>query len=97
MKREHLTLRLPADLARALARWADTHDLPKSQIVRQAVAQYVASSNEGAVKASRMVTAAELAARWGSLPRLEPNEAQAFESDLAAGRRHLPPVRSRWA
>ncbi|MEK7668294.1 MAG: CopG family transcriptional regulator, partial [Gemmatimonadota bacterium] len=37
MKDSHLTLRLPADLARALARWARSRRVPKSQLVREAV------------------------------------------------------------
>jgi predicted transcriptional regulator len=37
-----ITLRLPRDLARALARRAKERRVPKSQIVREAVAQYLA-------------------------------------------------------
>jgi hypothetical protein len=97
MKDDHLTLRLPHELAQALARWADSHGLPKSHVVREAVAQYVATPSEGAVMPSKVVTAAELAARWSALPRLEPDEARAFEADVAAGRKRLPPVRDPWA
>ncbi len=37
-----ITLRLPRDLARALARRAKERRVPKSQLVREAVAQYLA-------------------------------------------------------
>jgi hypothetical protein len=36
-----LTLRLPRDLARALARQARARGVPRSQLVREAVAKYV--------------------------------------------------------
>lgn len=42
MKRSHLTLRLSPDLARALDRWARAQGVPKSQLVREAVARYLA-------------------------------------------------------
>jgi len=37
-----ITLRLPADLGRALARKAKAQRVPKSQLVREAVAKYLA-------------------------------------------------------
>src|SRR5690242_8527519 len=63
----YLTLRLPADLARALARWARMRRLPKSTIVREAVARYLAPPSEGS---AARVTGRELAARWATLPHL---------------------------
>lgn len=37
-----ITLRLPRDLARALSRRAKDRGVPKSQLVREAVARYIA-------------------------------------------------------
>jgi hypothetical protein len=94
MKDAHLTLRLPRDLARALARWARERRLPKSQVAREAVARYLAppASDER----TRRVTARELAARWRSLPRLTAEEASGLADDIAASRGALPPVRASW-
>ena len=46
MNKAHLTLRLPADLARSLARWARVRGVPKSQVAREAVARYLAPTSE---------------------------------------------------
>ena len=94
MKDAHLTLRLPRDLARALARWARERRLPKSQVAREAVARYLAppASDER----TRQVTARELAARWRSLPRLTAEEASSLADDIAASRGALRPVRASW-
>lgn len=43
-----LTLRLPRDLARALSRRARELGVPKSQLVREALAQYVATQTHPA-------------------------------------------------
>lgn len=93
MKDSHLTLRLSADLARALTRWARAHGLPKSEVAREAVALYLAPPEAPLV---RRVTALELAARWPSLPRLDADEASAFAEDLASSRAALPPVPAAW-
>ena len=45
MKDSHLTLRIPADLARALRLWASAHGVPKSQVARDAVARYLAPAS----------------------------------------------------
>ena len=42
MKDEQITLRVPAALARALARRARERDVPKSQLVREALERYFA-------------------------------------------------------
>lgn len=42
MKEEQLTLRLPRDLARLLARRARERGLPRSQVVREAIHAYLA-------------------------------------------------------
>jgi hypothetical protein len=96
MKDAHLTLRLSADLARALARLARGRRVPKSQVVREAVAGYLAPA---AAPANRppQVTARTFAERWAALPRLTPEEARDLEADIAAARAALPPVRSPWA
>jgi predicted DNA-binding protein len=45
MKEDQLTLRLPRDLARLLARRARERGLPKSQVVREAIQVYLASAS----------------------------------------------------
>ena len=62
MKDSHLTLRIPAELARALARKAKALGIPKSQMAREAVTRYlVPSADEEAP--SRLPTARQFAAR----------------------------------
>lgn len=95
MKTSHLTLRLPADLARALVRWARAHGVPKSQVAREAVARYLAPAPPPEER-TRPVTAGELAARWPSLPHLTPEEATALAEDIAAARSALPALRAAW-
>ena len=95
MKDSHLTLRLPEALARALARWARTRGVPKSEVAREAVARYLAQPGH-AEDAGRRLTAAELAARWPLLPRLTATEAAAFARDLGRHRKSLPAVRPPW-
>jgi hypothetical protein len=92
MKEAHLTVRLPADLARALARWAKQHRVPKSHAAREAVARFlgVARDEPGAI------TARELRARWADVPRLDPDEADAMARDITAARAELPAVRPAW-
>src|SRR3989304_7972620 len=87
---DYLTLRLPTELARALTRWARTRDVPKSAIVREAVARYLAPTAppEGH---TRRVTGRELAARWATMPHLTPREAQDLAADVAAARAGPPP------
>jgi len=96
MKDSHLTLRLPAGLARALARWARSRRVPKSQLVREAVASYLAPSSAPTERLPQ-VTARTFAERWAALPRLTPEEARDLEADIAAARAALPPVRAPWA
>lgn len=93
MKDSHLTLRLAADLARALARLARERGLSKSHLAREAVAHYLAPPTGGE---GRRLTARELAGRWASLPHLEPEDAGALADDIAAARAELPPVREPW-
>jgi len=92
MKDTHLTLRLPAALAKALAKWAAARGVPKSQVAREAVARYLSPAPAGPSEVGGL-TARELAVRWSGLPRLLPEEADALAEDLAAARATLPPPR----
>ena len=93
--KSHITLRLPADLARALSRLARTRRVPKSAIVREAVAQYLAPTAPPEGRPAG-VTARKLAARWRSIPHLTPGEAAELAADIAAAREALPPVIPAW-
>ena len=93
MKDSHLTLRLPADLARLLARWARSRGLPKSEVAREAVALYLAPP---VAAPARRLSAADLAERWRHLPRLSADEARDLGHDIDAGRRRLPEVHGAW-
>jgi len=93
MKRSHLTLRLPAELARALERWARGRRVPKSLVVREAVARFL---SPGSVSTGAALTAGELAARWRGLPRLTEADAAAFDADIVAARGTLPPLNTPW-
>ena len=95
MKDSHLTLRIPAELARALARKAKALGIPKSQMAREAVTRYLVPS-AGEEAPSRLPTARQFAARWRNLPRLSADDADAFAADIEASRRSLPPVSSSW-
>jgi predicted DNA binding CopG/RHH family protein len=44
MKEDQLTLRVPASLSRALTQRARERDVPKSQVIREALVRYLASS-----------------------------------------------------
>ena len=94
----HLTLRLSRDLARAVARWARAHGVPKSQVVRDAVAAYVGVAGAGAatIDTARITPARSAAARWPSLPHLTPKEAGGLAGGIAASRTGLPSVDSPW-
>ncbi len=95
MKDSHLTLRLPADLARALDRRAGERDLGRSQLVREAVTAYL--SGAAATSSARvMPSGRELAERWAALPRLSDDEATALGNDIDAARRALPAPEDGW-
>ena len=96
MKEAHLTLRIPADLARALARWARRQGVPKSQVARDAVARYLGPTGSSD-KPTSPVTARMVAAQWASVPRLGPHEARALADDLTAARKSLPAIPDPWA
>lgn len=94
MKNSHLTLRIPAALARLLDRLARTRGVPKSQVVREAVATYLAPTSEWA--SPPVVTCAELANRWASIPRLDQAEADELADDIADARAAVPPLVGAW-
>lgn len=94
MAKSHMTLRLPAELARSLIQKARESGVARSHLVREAVVSYL----KGRPLAVRpRVTAAELAERWSTLPRLTPGEASDFAEDLAAARAAVPPPPAPWA
>jgi hypothetical protein len=95
MKDSHLTLRLPAGLARLLKRWAAAHGVPKSQVAREAVARYLAAPG-GEAPATLGLSARDLARRWLTLPRLHPEEAAGLAADIESGRDALPPLPPSW-
>lgn len=94
MKDSHLTLRLPAALSKLLERLARARGLPKSHLVREAVAIYVGDASVGTTK--RTLTAREFAKRWSSAPHLTPKEADDFAADIEDARAKLPPPVPRW-
>ena len=94
MKAAALTLRLSVELARSLGRIARAQGIPKSQVVREAVARYLAPS--GSEVHSPRLTASTLAVRWKEVPRLTPDEASDFHDDIEAARRELPLPASAW-
>jgi len=93
MKDSHITLRIPAELVRALAGRARESGVAKSHVVREAVTAYLSGLRAPARPA---VSASELAARWATLPRLAPTEGAALARDMAAARKALPPPRASW-
>lgn len=93
MKEKHLTLRLPAGLAAALARLARARGHSKSQLAREAVARYVGAVSP---EPARLITARDLAERWASFPVLTRDEAGALKKDLEASRKALPGLGEPW-
>jgi predicted transcriptional regulator len=95
MKDDYVSLRLPVELARALTRWARARGLPKSAVVREAVARYLGSTAVPE-RGATALTARELAARWRTMPHLTLAEAEEFAADIAAARAELPPLPTPW-
>lgn len=95
MPNMHLTLRLSRDLARALAKWAKTQGMGKSQVVREAVASYIGLTPP-ASESDAILTARAAALGWARLPHLSSAEAESLADDVAAGRASLPPVVPPW-
>jgi hypothetical protein len=94
MKDSHLTLRLPDQLARALERAAEERGVAKSMLVREAVSQYLAGPQPKPSKPA--MTLDEFILRWERLPKLSPEEAEAYAADIEAARAELLPVRDPW-
>lgn len=94
MKDSHITVRLPAEMAAALARYADARGAGRSQLVREAVADFLIASPAPAVPQG--ISPRELARRWASLPRLTVAEAAEFASEIESDRSALPPVEAAW-
>jgi hypothetical protein len=94
----HLTLRLSRDLARAVSRWAKSHGVAKSQVVREAVASYVGVAPLTFVPppGDASVSARAAAMRWARLPHLSAVEADGLADDVAASRASLPPIVPPW-
>lgn len=98
MRDMHLTLRLSRDLARAVSRWAKTHGVAKSQVVRDAVASYVglATSESTPANQAALLKARAASRRWASLPHLSAEEAGGLAGGIAASRTSLPHVTPPW-
>lgn len=94
MKDAHLTLRLPDALARELERAAEERGVPKSMVVREAVATYLVTPS--ARPLPRLMPAAEFLQLWKSRPRLTPDEAAEFAKDIAAARAEVVPPEDPW-
>lgn len=94
MKDAHLTLRLPDALARELERAADARGVPKSMVVREAVATYLVTPS--ARPLPRLLPSADFARLWQARPRLSPEDAAEFEKDIAAGRAEEIPPEDPW-
>jgi hypothetical protein len=95
MKDSHLTLRLPAALARLLARSARARGVPKSQLAREAVGRYLnPTGTETPIGPG--LTATEVAHGWKTVPRLGSAEADSFHHDVEAAQSELP-VPKTWA
>jgi len=94
MKASHLTLRIPAELEKILDRLARTRKIPKSQIVREAVMGYLASPLEESRGGT--LTGRELAEKWTSIPKLDPDEAEDLSRDVVRARNELPRPKSAW-
>jgi hypothetical protein len=95
MKDAHLTLRIPASLARTLDKIARVRGVSKSHLVADAIARHVTSATPPSEPARR-VSGAEFSSLWPSLPRLAPGDANAFAEDIARARKELPPPADRW-
>ncbi len=95
MKDSHISLRLPAAIARALDKIARAHAVPKSQVLREALGRYILPQTADRANPPP-ITAAELLARWRQLPRLAADEAEEMAKDLADARKKIPPVKPTW-
>ena len=91
----HLSLRLSADLASSLDRIAESRGVGKSQLVREAVSQYLTG---GAVRDDAPpLLAADFRKVWDALPHLSADEAIAFETEVQQARAALKLPDDPWA
>lgn len=95
MEDSHLTLRLSADVALSLQRLAESRGLPKSRLVREAVAQYLAGGAPR-TEASPLL-ARDFRAMWEALPHLSVDEATRLDTNLQRARTALAPPDDPWA
>ena len=92
MKDEHLSLRLPGDLAEALAEEAKARGVAKSFVVREAVSTYLGGVDSSR-SAEHTLLARDFARIWATLPVLERDEARAFADDIEDARKAIvPPI-----
>lgn len=91
----HLSLRLPAELARTLDRIADARGVGKSKLVREAVSLYLTGGT--ARDDAEPLLAAEFRRIWDALPHLSADEAAAFETDVRQARSALALPDDAWA
>jgi len=94
MKNAHLTLRLPDDLAKELERIAEARSIPKSGLVREAVAQYLVAGQQR--PEARPLLAGEFARIWEALPHLTIAEAENLDADVRRDRATLLPPDVPW-
>lgn len=95
MEDSHLTLRLSADVALSLRRLAESRGVPKSRLVREAVAQYLSG---GTLRAEvSPLLARDFKTMWEALPHLSVDEATRLHTDLQLARTALAPPDDPWA
>ena len=95
MKNNPLTLRVADDLAQALERLADSRGIPKSRLVREAIAYYLGADTTRSDKSPLL--ARDLVPVWDTLPHLTIDEAARFDTDLRQARAALAPPDDPWA
>lgn len=95
MNDSHLTLRVPADLATALERLAESRGVPRSGLVREAIANYVIPGRTHAEVTD--LRAHDFKLIWDALPHLTVDEAAALDTDLHQARASLLPPDDAWA
>ncbi|MDX2207804.1 MAG: hypothetical protein SFU57_09200 [Gemmatimonadales bacterium] len=95
MKDTHLTLRISAALSAELEARATADAVPKSRLVREAVARYL-EPGPSSTPLRLGIPAAELLAHWDTLPHLTPEDAESFRRDIAGARDLLAPPDAPW-
>ena len=94
MQNAHINLRLPSDLANELTRVADARGIPKSGLVREAVAHYLVAGKQR--PEAPTLLAGEFARIWDALPHLTMAEAENLDADTCRAREALPPLVDPW-